>query len=96
MNFLASALVTGEWSASSPGRYSPGIHWIGGCMGPIAGLDNVGKRKFLTLQGLELRPLSCPARSQSLYRLIYSGSYIYLARAKKKKERKIRKLFDQS
>jgi hypothetical protein len=50
--FLAWALVTGEWSASCPGRYNPGIHWIGGWMGPTAGLDNVGKRKFLTLQGL--------------------------------------------
>jgi hypothetical protein len=31
-------------------------------------------RKFLTLQGLELRPLGRPARSQSLYRLRYPGS----------------------
>jgi hypothetical protein len=31
------------------------------------GLDDVEKRKFLTLVGLELRPLS----SQSLYRLRY-------------------------
>jgi hypothetical protein len=62
-------------------------------MGPIADLYNVGKRKFLTLQGLELRPLSCPARSQSLYRLSYSGSCICMASAEKKK---IRKLFDHS
>jgi hypothetical protein len=33
-----------------------------------AGLDDV-KRKFLTVLGLELRPLGRPARSQSLYRL---------------------------
>jgi hypothetical protein len=39
-----------------------------------AGLDDLGKRKFLTLPGLELRPLSRPARSQSLYRLRYLGS----------------------
>jgi hypothetical protein len=32
------------------------------------------KRKFLTLPGLELLPLSRPARSQSLYRLRYPGS----------------------
>jgi hypothetical protein len=31
------------------------------------------KRKFLTLPRLELRPLGRPARSQSLYRLSYSG-----------------------
>jgi hypothetical protein len=37
------------------------------------GLDDVEKRKFLTLQGLEFRPLGLPARSQSLYRLLYSG-----------------------
>jgi hypothetical protein len=37
-------------------------------------LDNVEKRKFLTLPRLELRPLSRPAHSQSLYRLRYPGS----------------------
>jgi hypothetical protein len=41
---------------------------------PRAGLDDVEKRKFLTLPGLELRPLGRPARSQSLYRLCYLGS----------------------
>jgi hypothetical protein len=38
-------------------------------MDPRAGLDDVEKRKFLTLPGLELRPLSRPAHSQSLYHL---------------------------
>jgi hypothetical protein len=33
----------------------------------IAGLDNMEKRKFLTLLGLEIRPLGHPACSQSLY-----------------------------
>jgi hypothetical protein len=42
-------------------------------VGPRAGLDDVEKRKFLTLPGLELRPLARPARSQSLYRLRYPG-----------------------
>jgi hypothetical protein len=42
---------------------------------PRAGLDNVEKRKFLTLQGLELRPLGRPARRQSLYGLRYPGSF---------------------
>jgi hypothetical protein len=36
---------------------------------PRASLDDVQKRKFLTLPELELRPLGRPARSQSLYRL---------------------------
>jgi hypothetical protein len=38
------------------------------------GPDNLEKRKFLTLPGLELRPLCRPAHSQSLYRLSYPGS----------------------
>jgi hypothetical protein len=42
--FLTSALDGGEWSASRPGRLSPGerapgTHWAGGWMGPRAGLD---------------------------------------------------------
>jgi hypothetical protein len=41
---------------------------------PTAGLDDVEKRESLTLPGLELRPLSRPVRSQSLYRLRYPGS----------------------
>jgi hypothetical protein len=41
---------------------------------PRAGLDYIEKRKFLTLPGLELLPLSRPARSQCLYRLRYPGS----------------------
>jgi hypothetical protein len=43
-------------------------------MGPRASLDDMEKGKFLTLPGLELRPLGCPAHSQSLYRLHYPGS----------------------
>jgi hypothetical protein len=45
-------------------------------VGPRAGLDDVEKRKFLILQGLELRPLGLPAPSQSLYRLRCPGSFI--------------------
>jgi hypothetical protein len=30
----------------------PGTHWIGGWMDPRAGLDDLKKRKFLTLSGL--------------------------------------------
>jgi hypothetical protein len=46
-------------------------------MGPRAGLDDVEKRKFLTLPGLELRPLGCPARIQSLYGLRYPDSQLW-------------------
>jgi hypothetical protein len=47
--FLASALDGGEWSASRPGRFTPGerassTHWIKGWVGPRAGLDAVEKR----------------------------------------------------
>jgi hypothetical protein len=49
--FLTSALAGGEWSASRPGRFTPRTHWIGGWVDPTAGLDDVEKRKFLTLPG---------------------------------------------
>jgi hypothetical protein len=76
--FLTSALVGGEWSASRSSRFTPRerapcAHWIGGWEDPITGLDDMEKRKFFTLSGLELRPLSLPARSQSVYRLRYLG-----------------------
>jgi hypothetical protein len=41
--------------------------------GHRAGLDNVEKRKFLTLPQLELRHLGHSVRRQSLYRLSYPG-----------------------
>jgi hypothetical protein len=68
--FLTTALVGDVWSASRPGRFTPGksapgTHWIGGWVGPATGLDNVERRKILPLPGLELRPLARPARSQS-------------------------------
>jgi hypothetical protein len=77
--FLTSALAGGKWSASradrfTPGERAPGTHWKGGWVNPRAGLDDVEKRKFLTLPGLELSFLGRPARSQSLYRLPYPGS----------------------
>jgi hypothetical protein len=43
---LTSALDGGEWSASRPGHFipgerTPGTDWIGGWVGPRAGLDDV-------------------------------------------------------
>jgi hypothetical protein len=66
--FLTSALVGGEWSTSRPGRFTPGerapgAHWIGGWVDLRAGVDDLEKRKCLTLPGLELRSLNRPARS---------------------------------
>jgi hypothetical protein len=56
--FLTTALVS-EWSALhpcrfTPGERAPGTHWREGCLNPRARLDDVEKRKFLTLPGLEL------------------------------------------
>jgi hypothetical protein len=45
-----------------------------------AGLHDLEKRKFLTLPGLELRPLGRPARSQSLYQLRSPGSKCFFPR----------------
>jgi hypothetical protein len=46
--FFTAALVGGEWSASSRGRFTPrerapGTHWIGGWVSPRGGLDNMEK-----------------------------------------------------
>jgi hypothetical protein len=50
--FFTSAVDIGEWSASrpcclTPEERAPGTHWIGGWVGPRAGLDAVQKRKIL-------------------------------------------------
>jgi hypothetical protein len=41
-----------EWSASRPGTFTPGeratcTHWLGGWLGPRAGLDDMEKGTFL-------------------------------------------------
>jgi hypothetical protein len=76
-----SALAEGKWSASHPGRFTPGerapgTNWMGDWVSPKTGLDDVGKRKILPLPGLELRPLGHQARNQSIYWLSYPGSKI--------------------
>jgi hypothetical protein len=78
---MISALDGGEWLASLPGRFipgerAPGTHWIGGWVGPRPDLDDVEKRKTLSLEELEFQPLGRLARSQSLYRLRYRGSRV--------------------
>jgi hypothetical protein len=47
-------------------------------VGPRAGLDDLENRKFLNLPGFELRSLSRPARSQSLYRLCHHVKLILI------------------
>jgi hypothetical protein len=57
--FLNLPLGGGECSASRPGLFTPvertpATHRIGGWVELRAGLENVKKRKFLTVPGLEL------------------------------------------
>jgi hypothetical protein len=66
--FLISALIGGVWSASRPGRFTPGdrapgIHWNGGWVDPRAAPDHVEKRNFYNLPGHELRSLGHQPRS---------------------------------
>jgi hypothetical protein len=58
-----------------PRQRAPGTHCMGERVNPRAGLDDMEKWIFLTLSGLELRPLGRPARGQSLYRLRYLALY---------------------
>jgi hypothetical protein len=48
---------------SKPGERASGTHWIGSWVDPRAGLDDLEKRTFFTLPGLELWPLGRPARN---------------------------------
>jgi hypothetical protein len=71
---LTLALVAVDWSASRPGRFTPGerapgTHRMRVWVDPRASLDDME----LDPPGLELRALGRPARSQSLYRLRYPG-----------------------
>jgi len=43
-------------SASRPGRFTPGTHWIGGWVDPSTCTDAVGREKSPPLPGIESRP----------------------------------------
>jgi hypothetical protein len=60
-----------------PWERAPGNHYIGGWVYPRAALDDIEKSKFLTLPGLKLQHLGCPAHSQLLYQLHYPGSNLH-------------------
>jgi hypothetical protein len=70
------------WSSSNISTYPrervPSTHWIEGWVGSRAGMDDVERRKILTLSGLEVQYLGQPAHSQSLYQLHYPGSPIQI------------------
>jgi hypothetical protein len=78
-----------EWEVSitsqlcfSPGKRTPGIHFTGGWVGLIAGLDTEATGKILlTLPEIEPRSPGRPAHSQTLYWLNYPAhiiSFCYL------------------
>jgi hypothetical protein len=80
--FFTLALIWGEWPASYSGHFNPkerGLttQMVRIWMDPRACLDNMEKRKFWTLQGLELQPLGHPACSQSLSQLL-TGTYWFI------------------
>jgi hypothetical protein len=56
----------------------PHTHSVGGLESPRAGLDNVEKKEFLILPGLELRSLGPRVLSLTLYRRIITGSWLSL------------------
>jgi hypothetical protein len=57
----------------TPGERISGTHWIGGWVGPRAGLDAGPRRKILChCRGSNPNR---PARSQTLYCLSYRGDY---------------------
>jgi hypothetical protein len=57
-SFLTLALDGREWSLSDPGhitpmqRKGPYTHWMGGWVGPRAGVDGFGKGKSLGPTGI--------------------------------------------
>jgi hypothetical protein len=61
--FLTSTRDGGEWSASRTGRFTPGKNWIGGWVGPTAGLNAVTKRDN-PFPVLSCPVLPCPARNR--------------------------------
>jgi hypothetical protein len=71
---LTSALVGVEWSSSRPGCFTPGervpgIHWLGGWVGPRIGLDDVEK----VLDPTRTRTPTPRSSRPSLHRQLYPG-----------------------
>jgi hypothetical protein len=71
--FLISALAGGEWSASFPGRFTPGerapgSHLIGDCVYPRASRPG-GREEDKILASTGTRTPTPLSSSQSLYRL---------------------------
>jgi len=82
-----SALDGGEWLASRSGRFSPEKeppvhHWLGGWVGPRAGLDSVARRKIPDPTGpapsvvTALTELSRLVLSDALWKTVYKQNRI--------------------
>jgi hypothetical protein len=77
--FLTSALDGGDWSASRTGRFisrvrTADIHWIGGWVGPRAGLESVAKKvNCFSASARNWSPVVQPV-AHSLYWLSYPGA----------------------
>jgi hypothetical protein len=69
--FLTSALDGGEWSASSPGSFTRGTHWIRVWVGPRAVLDMVTRRKHPLFDPARNRTPVVQPVAQALYWLSY-------------------------
>jgi hypothetical protein len=83
-SFTASALEGGGWSASRPGRFTPGTHCIlqetRWSPEPVW-TQRLQEKSSLPPPGIEPRSPGRPVRSQTLYWLSYPGSmhiYIYI------------------
>jgi hypothetical protein len=69
------APVTLPQGKKSPVHIGWGI-WVN----PRAGLDDLEKKKFFILPGLEQRPFDHQARSQSLYQLQVQNKWSFISR----------------
>jgi hypothetical protein len=66
--------VSGRFHSPPPGEITTPYPFHRRLGGPQSWSGRHGKRKFLTLPGLQLRPFGRPARSQSIYRPGYPDS----------------------
>jgi hypothetical protein len=71
----------GEWSDSRLGHFTPrerapGTHWIGGWVGPSAGLDAVVKKKYRA--SAEIRTPDHPAHRPAQYHWAITATKIIL------------------